>query len=602
MESLIFRLRIEPLIGALILLCVALMGQVAPTVNVFTSPTSGSAPSASGSIAVTQPAPPKTIRGSVQNGLLSVTLTIDPAAVAHVRFFATVRQRGKPVTDAQVRVRLSVPGQSVLGNTFVETTPISGGYQGAGDIVQDGQWQADVLVRTHDDPTEFRDVPFDFLVGPGAAFLAAEPSAAHIAITVSPGQPQSPNTFTLSGVPASGVRLLSESLDMDMGIITLPARALGNGRWQVTNAYAPMNGHWGLIVQAAQVGNSNWATLRQFEYLVPLQGTLKLLSGQSASTARSATVASAQARKLSAAYNVAFARSLPYTVLVTEMGSNGVRRLGGPLLHTGVQAHGVDVLDGTPYAYVTNFGAAPGTVSQIDLRSMRIVRTFSVGLGPAHIVFTPDKQRAFLTDFRSNDLYELDLATGSAKPILFPDGACFEPHGIDISEDGRTLFVACAGGAWIYAVDVRTAKPLRAVVTAPGAYGVAVDAPRHEVWVTNQTASTVTVLNERTLRVLATIPVGKGPALLVPTPDGRRVYVADQLAGLVSVIDAASRRIIATIPVAAEPHGPDATADGKYIYVPSIAGNVVTIIRVTDNRVVAVVPSPAGSNEVAIAN
>ena len=145
-------------------------------------------------------------------------------------------------------------------------------------------------------------------------------------------------------------------------------------------------------------------------------------------------------------------------------------------------------------------------------------------------------------------------------------------------------------------------RPGRLVITAPGAFGVAVDAPRHEVWVTNQTANSVTVLDETTLAVRATIPVGKGPALLVPTPDGGAVYVADQLGNTVSVIDAGSRRVVATISVAAQPHGPDVTADGRYVYVASIGGNAVTIIRTSDNRVVAVVPSAVGSNEVAIAH
>jgi YVTN family beta-propeller protein len=300
---------------------------------------------------------------------------------------------------------------------------------------------------------------------------------------------------------------------------------------------------------------------------------------------------------------VAFARTLPYTGFVTEMGSNGVRVLQtGRLLHTGLQAHGVDVLDGTPYAYVTNFGAEPGTVSQIDVRTMRVVRTFTVGLGPAHVVFTPDRRRAFVTDFRSSDLYMIDLRSGATQRIAFPGDNCFEPHGIDISEDGRTLYVACAGGAWIYTVNTQTLRPGQVVVTAPGAIGVAVDAPRHEGWVTNQTANSVSVVDEKTLRVLATIPVGKGPALLVPTPDGRTVYVADQFGNTVNVIDAARRRVVATIAVAAQPHGPDVTADGKYVYVASIGGNAVTIIRTRDQRVVAVVPSAVGSNEVAIAH
>jgi YVTN family beta-propeller protein len=183
-----------------------------------------------------------------------------------------------------------------------------------------------------------------------------------------------------------------------------------------------------------------------------------------------------------------------------------------------------------------------------------------------------------VTDFRSSDLSMLDLRSGATRRIAFPSDNCFEPHGIDISQDGRTLYVACAGDAWIDTVDARTLRPGRVLVTAPGAIGVAVNAPRHEVWVTNQTANSVSVVDEKTPRVLATIGVGKGPALLVPTPDGHTVYVANLFGSTVSVIDAARRRIVATIAVAARPithdrslmpalrgtthNGPVATTDG----------------------------------------
>ncbi|HWE60494.1 MAG TPA: CopD family protein [Chloroflexota bacterium] len=595
-EALALRLRVEPLLGALILLCVALMGQVAPAVTVFTTPTQSSAP-ATAPVATPAVTAPASISGSATAGVLRATLTITPPTLGHARFRVTVAERGTPVTDGQVRIRLSVPGQSSLGYTFVETTPTAGGYDGAGDLAQNGQWQADVLVRTRDDPTEFRDVPFQFLVGPDAAFVDQK-SATNVTISATPGLVTTPNTFTLGGIQqASAVRILSQSLDMNMGILPYPATSLGGGRWRVSNVFAPMNGRWGVTIQAQR--NGSWITLRQVTYYVPLAGTMRLLTPR---TGTNPAGLPARPTSLSQAYNLAFARTLPYTVLVTEMGSNGVRKLGGPIAHTGLQAHGVDALDGTPYAYVTNFGAAPGTVTQIDLRTMRVVRTFSVGLGPAHVVFTPDHRRAFVTDFRSNDLYMLDLVKGTSRLITFPNDTCFEPHGIDISEDGHTLYVACAGGAWIYTVDSRTLKPGSTVVTAPGAYGVAVDRPRHEVWVTNQTANDVSVIDERTLKVLATVQVGKGPALLVATPDGSKVYVADQLGNQISVIDAARRKVIATLPVAAQPHGPDVTADGKYVYVASIGGNAVTIIRTSDNRVMAVVPAPIGSNEAAVAN
>ena len=62
-------------------------------------------------------------------------------------------------------------------------------------------------------------------------------------------------------------------------------------------------------------------------------------------------------------------------------------------------------------------------------------------------------------------------------------------------------------------MDATTRQPIRPVVTAPGAFGVIVDPQLHEVWVTNQTANSVSVVDEKTRKTVATFPIGKGPAL-----------------------------------------------------------------------------------------
>ncbi len=601
LATLAARLRLEGGVGAAILLATALMSQTLPQ----------SSPPSSASVAPSTDATPASITGTTVTGNLRGQLTVVPPAVGSATFTLALSEGGTALSgDTGAAVIHLYPVDQPASIAPLDTVAHGTRFVVAGSLAATGTWRADVLVRTAATP-DYRTLPFTFTVGPGAAFILPGLNPAAVSLAIAPGLLSAPNTVTIAGVQAPAVRLLSQSLDMLMGSIPYDTTPLGGGRWRVSNLFAPMNGRWELTVQAQRDGG--WITVRRVVYQVPLSGIMRLLTpraqGQGSASAPSAAssriaqgAVPARGANLSAPFNVAFARTLPYTALVTEMGSNGVRTLTGPLLPTGLQAHGVDVLDGTPYAYVTNFGADPGTVSQIDLRSMRVVRTFTVGLGPAHVVFAPDHRRAFVTDFHSADLFVLDLTNGATQRIAFPGDNCFEPHGLDISEGGHTLFVACAGGAWIYTVDARTLRPGRLVITAPGAFGVAVDAPRHEVWVTNQTANSVTVLDETTLAVRATIPVGKGPALLVPTPDGGAVYVADQLGNTVSVIDAGGRRVVATILVAAQPHGPDVTADGRYVYVASIGGNAVTIIRTSDNRVVAVVPSAVGSNEVAIAH
>ena len=88
---------------------------------------------------------------------------------------------------------------------FVETTPSKGGYQGTGDLVQNGTWQADVLVRTRSDPLEYRDVPFQLVVGPGAGFLPSGIDPAAIGIVMSPARLNGPNTIESSHLTAGAV-------------------------------------------------------------------------------------------------------------------------------------------------------------------------------------------------------------------------------------------------------------------------------------------------------------------------------------------------------------------------------------------------------------
>jgi hypothetical protein len=258
------------------------MGVVAPAVSVFSTPAAApaTAPAFATQVATPAPAPKSSIEGTAHKGVLDVSLIVSPPAVGRARLFVTVLERGKAVTDGQIRIKLSVPGEAALGAVFSETTQSSGGYSGSGDLVQAGRWQADVLVRTHSDPLEFRDVPLQFIAGTGAGFLPAGFDPAAIQAVMSPGLIGVPNTLVLSGLPVTGVQLQSASLDMDMGAETVSTSPLGGGRWKATELYAPMEGRWGLTVQI-ELGGA-WTTVRQLVFEVPVSGKIRLQSGAQA--------------------------------------------------------------------------------------------------------------------------------------------------------------------------------------------------------------------------------------------------------------------------------------------------------------------------------
>ena len=100
----------------------------------------------------------------------------------------------------------------------------------------------------------------------------------------------------------------------------------------------------------------------------------------------------------------------------------------------------------------------------------------------------------------------------------------------------------------------------------------------------------VAVLDTSQNKVLANIPVPKGPHGLVVTPDGRKVYVSSDGASTVSVIDTGTDRVGASIDVGANPHGLAVSGDGSRVLVLGWGSNRALIIDTATDRVIGEVP------------
>jgi copper transport protein len=276
--SLAIRLRIEPLIGMLILLCVALMGQVAPSVTLFAQQSQATAPGPAPTPSSTTAAGP--ISGVSASGSLTVGLQVASPAVGRTRFLVTVRENGKAITgdNGQVRIRLSMPDNPTLGSVFEETSAVRGGYSGAGDLVQEGPWAADVMVRTRSDPSEYRDVPFLFLVGSGARFISVPPidhryGPASVTLT----QPSAaPDVLSVRLKPGLTVQYLLNMPEMPgMGSGDYAATEKGGGLYSSTVNF-PMTGLTNVAIQVQQAGQ--WHLVRLLVYSVDDNGIAHLLT------------------------------------------------------------------------------------------------------------------------------------------------------------------------------------------------------------------------------------------------------------------------------------------------------------------------------------
>ena len=106
----------------------------------------------------------------------------------------------------------------------------------------------------------------------------------------------------------------------------------------------------------------------------------------------------------------------------------------------------------------------------------------------------------------------------------------------------------------------------------------------------------VAVIDTTQNRVVATIPVPKGPHGLVVTPDGRKVYVSSDGASTVSVIDTASDKVVATIEVGTNPHGLAMAHDGRRLLVSAFGTSRSLVIDTATDRMVGEVAVPQVHN------
>jgi YVTN family beta-propeller protein len=101
------------------------------------------------------------------------------------------------------------------------------------------------------------------------------------------------------------------------------------------------------------------------------------------------------------------------------------------------------------------------------------------------------------------------------------------------------------------------------------------------------------VIDTRTNKVVATVPVGTAPTGVALAPDTKHAYIASAGSHDVSVLDTATNTVTASIaiPAGSSPTSVAVTPDGKAAYVAGGATNSVSVLETGTNRVVASVRS-----------
>lgn len=248
----------------------------------------------------------------------------------------------------------------------------------------------------------------------------------------------------------------------------------------------------------------------------------------------------------------------------------------------------VPIAPGAPAGSAGGSSPPEGTVTVIDLetgsilRTMRPFRTAAGAVLPNRyrllhgIQVGADGSRLWLTSEADSSVLELDARTGEVL-MQWKTGAAMG-RTLVTSRDSRKLFIANRWSDSITVIDRLTITAHR-IPTGRQPEGLALSPTGQEVWVGNRGDHTLTVIDARRQRRLATLDAGGvDPVRLAFRPDGGEVWVANRGSRELAVFDARTRELVETLALDVEPLGLVFSPDGRRLYVTAPeAGRMIVV-------------------------
>jgi DNA-binding beta-propeller fold protein YncE len=193
----------------------------------------------------------------------------------------------------------------------------------------------------------------------------------------------------------------------------------------------------------------------------------------------------------------------------------------------------------------------------LDPQTWKMQRSVRVDCGGVdHADFTADGRYALFSCEFSGQLIVIDVA--AEKPVATIDlGADAAPQDVKLSPDGRTFFVADMSRNGVWRISPRTWRVIGFLHTGRGAHGLYVSRDAKTLFVTDRGEGAISLVSFATDRVVRTwhLPGGGSPDMGNFSADGKVLWLSGRYNAVVYAIDAVTGRLLARIPVGRGPHG-----------------------------------------------
>jgi phospholipase C len=213
----------------------------------------------------------------------------------------------------------------------------------------------------------------------------------------------------------------------------------------------------------------------------------------------------------------------------------------------GLYPHGIAASPDGKHVYVADTGpdTGPGgsrALSVIDTATDKVAATWQGGLAPHSIAPSPDGKLLYVTCFDGLSL--VDTAHGVVKQHLADQARA---TGVAVHPDGTKVYVANTWQDTLSVLDTRTHRVLHRIRVGKTPWQVAVSPDGTRVYVTGANDDSVTVVDAASARTLGTAHVLHVPTGITATADA--VWVSTNASSTVDVLDPKTLKVIASTPL-----------------------------------------------------
>jgi YVTN family beta-propeller protein len=249
-----------------------------------------------------------------------------------------------------------------------------------------------------------------------------------------------------------------------------------------------------------------------------------------------------------------------------------------------------------------------GHIRFFDPATMQERSNLKLPANPHDFVFSPDHKLAYVPIYgpgvygRNPDpqhhLYVLDLGTRKVSKVI--DLSPYRsPHGIQIAPDG-TVYVTAELDRKIVQVDPVRGRVIAAIDVEGSAHWMAILPDGSKMYVANKDDRLfVSVVDLKTKKIVARVPMAKGTQGITASPDGKAVIAMDLAAPVLAVIDPRTDQVTERITLQGQSdpaYKAYYSPDGKWLL--TMAGSMITIFDASNlkglQRVLKVGAFPMG--------